>query len=663
MTDVAIVTGSGSANALAAIAALRAGAPRVRIIGTDTRSAEETAGSAFCDRFVRVPPASDEVAFVQEILRICREEAVGLILPVIDAEVAALARARRDLPAGADVAIPEASVVELCNDKRAFAEWCASTGVTAPRVVGVDDERPSRVVIKPRSGNGTVGCRVVDGRDPAVDAALRDEEAVVQEFIDGEESTVDVLRLDGKIITAVQRVRVDVRAGQIHRGRTAADPQVRAFVERVIDRLGLDGAANVQVMRRDDRVCVIEVNPRLASGLPLTTAAGVNIPAMLWNASRGREVEPKRDYALVSMCRYPDAVYRSLNDEVDDTQPIPFRELQREREPLRRKTDEAALRVVRSGCFLGGVEGRGFEEELAAELGATGAAAVASGADALGLALEALGVRPGDEVILPAFTAPACAAAVRRVGAVPVGADVDPETGLIDPESAAGVRTRRAAAVIAVHLFGRACPVRPLREATGLPVVEDFAQALGMTFDPDPAVRGELAALSFYPTKNLGADGDAGAVVTFGADGGDAVDRIARLGTTSARARIDEIQAAILRTRLPHLREWTNRRRDRARRYEDALAGRVRTLRRFTDDEAPHLFVVVDGDRDALRDQLLKTGIGTLVHYETLAVSPTGSARLSAAQELCSTTLSLPLHPCLTDGEQERIIQAVRNHR
>ena len=246
--------------------------------------------------------------------------------------------------------------------------------------------------------------------------------------------------------------------------------------------------------------------------------------------------------------------------------------------PLRPEIDAKIAEVIDRGTFILGPEVAAFEAEFAAYLGARHAAGVANGTDALVLALRALGVGPGDDVVVPSFTFYASAEAIPLTGARPVFCDVDPDTCCVTAETVRAALTPRTKAVIAVHLFGNVAPIAEI-EALGVPVVEDAAQAAGsLAADGRPGALGTIATFSFFPSKNLGAFGDGGAVTTNDAEL-DARIRLLRFhgskdkGTfelVGHNSRLDELQAAILRVQLPHLDAWCDGRRAGAAAYERA---------------------------------------------------------------------------------------------
>ncbi len=339
---------------------------------------------------------------------------------------------------------------------------------------------------------------------------------------------------------------------------------------------------------------------------------------------------------------------------------------------------EAAIRrVVASGWFILGPEVESFEDEFARACGARHAVAVNSGTDAIALILRALDIGPGDEVIAPPLTAAFTALAISMTGARPVFADVDRERGTLDPAAVESVISPRTRAVLPVHLYGQAADMTPLETLArdrGLALVEDCAQAHLATAGGRPVgTIGVAGAFSFYPTKNLGALGDGGAVVTNDSALAARLRRLRNGGQASryqhvepgVNSRLDEMQAAILRARLPLLAGWTSRRRAIAALYRDTLAGSlVAPLPEYDDGHVYHLFVVRTADRAALQAHLAQAGIGTLVHYpiplhQQDAFRDAHHGPCPQAERLCAEVLSLPLHPGLSDGDVREVARAI----
>jgi len=358
---------------------------------------------------------------------------------------------------------------------------------------------------------------------------------------------------------------------------------------------------------------------------------------------------------------------------------VPFLDLTRQVAAVRDEVEPAIARVLESARFVLGSEVEEFEVAFARFCGADRAVGVASGTDALTIALEAAGVGAGDEVITAANTCVPTVAAIEATGATPVLVDADRSTFTLDPACLPDALTERTRAVVPVHLYGQCASMAPIVDFAhrhGLKVVEDAAQAHGAEYRGSRAgTLGDAAAFSFYPTKNLGAVGDGGAVVTNDADvaakarllrnyGEEARYRSIRRGRNS---RLDELQAAVLRAKLPHLDTWTTRRREIAARYRQALASAVEVPDEAKETRhAYHLFVVRSRNRDQLRDLLTEVGVGTLIHYpRPIHFHPAythlagADGRLAVSEALSAEILSLPLYPELEDEEVDAVITAV----
>lgn len=353
---------------------------------------------------------------------------------------------------------------------------------------------------------------------------------------------------------------------------------------------------------------------------------------------------------------------------------IPFLDLRTLHEPLRPAFHAALDAVLDESAFVGAGPSALFERQFAALSGLGHAAGCGSGTDALALALRALGIEPGDEVIVPAMTFVATAEAVVHVGATPVLADVEPTTLLLDAASVDAVRTARTRAVVPVHLYGHVVPLDRLDawRHDGLLVLEDAAQAHLATWGGRPVgTAGHAAAFSFYPGKNLGALGDAGAVLS---DDADLVARVATLRDHGSGqkylhdevgwcSRLDGIQAAFLGAKLDHLPAWTERRRQLAEAYREAVPAGL--LVPWDEGAVHHLLVArVPADRrDAVRQQLATRGIGTGVHYPIpLSRQPALAPwRRSCpnAERAAAEVLSLPMDPSLQDDDVKRVVAAL----
>jgi dTDP-4-amino-4,6-dideoxygalactose transaminase len=360
---------------------------------------------------------------------------------------------------------------------------------------------------------------------------------------------------------------------------------------------------------------------------------------------------------------------------------IRFLDLARETEELRSELDDAVDRVLGSGRFILGEEVSAFERAFAAYCGAAAAIGVASGTDAITLALAALGVGSGAEVVTAANTCVPTVVGIERAGATPVLADVDPATATLAAHSVEEALTERTRAVVAVHLYGRCAEMEPLLALArrhGLFLVEDAAQAHGAEYN---GVRvgalADAAAFSFYPTKNLGALGDAGAVVTNDQKVADRARALRNYGEDDDRvsherglnSRLDSLQAAVLRAKLPFLDAWNERRRALAASYAWLLADAEVELPQAEPREQHvfHLFPVRVHRRDEIRDALAARGIETAVHYPRPVHRHPAYSRLGAgrsfpvSERLCEQVLSLPLYPQLTDAEAEKVAGSLRD--
>lgn len=347
------------------------------------------------------------------------------------------------------------------------------------------------------------------------------------------------------------------------------------------------------------------------------------------------------------------------------------------------REDAAAIRgaidrVIDRGWFILGPELTAFEEEFAEASGARVAVGVGTGTDAIALALRALGIGPGDEVITSPLSAAFSALAIAMAGATPVFADIDASRLTLDPNAAAAAVTSRTAAILPVHLYGQPADMpafAALANRHSLALVEDACQAHLATSAAQPVgTFGAAGAFSFYPTKNLGALGDAGAAITNDVALADRIRRLRNGGqaarydhkTFGVNSRLDEMQAAILRTRLRALREWTARRRELAARYRHGLAGASVVVPAEHDHgHVYHLFPVLVSDRPAFQRHMADAGIGTLVHYpialpdqEAFRSSPASDCPI--ARRVAAEVCSLPLHPFLSDVDADLVIAAAR---
>ncbi len=364
-------------------------------------------------------------------------------------------------------------------------------------------------------------------------------------------------------------------------------------------------------------------------------------------------------------------------------QSIPLVDLSLQHGHVAEEVHAGFAEVLSSGDFVGGKAVAAFEQEYAEFVGARFCVGVGNGTDALEMALRSAGVGRGDEVVLPANTFIATAEAILRAGARPVFVDVDDDALLLDPGAVEGVLTDRTRAVVPVDLYGQVAPFEQLPSVLaerGIAVIEDGAQSQGASRHGRPAgTFGRAAATSFYPGKNLGAYGDAGAVLTndeelaervrlMGAHGSSRKYQHTQFGFNS---RLDTLQAVVLRAKLRRLREWNAQRQEAAGIY-DALLGGMPGLRLPSvlpgNEHVWHLYVVRVGDRDEVLDRLRAQGIGASVHYpvpvhRTPAMGVLGYEEGSMPRtELAATEiLSLPIFPGITVQQQERVAEVVRD--
>jgi dTDP-4-amino-4,6-dideoxygalactose transaminase len=360
---------------------------------------------------------------------------------------------------------------------------------------------------------------------------------------------------------------------------------------------------------------------------------------------------------------------------------VPFGALALDYREKKAAIDAAIARVLARGWFILGEEVAAFEEAFAKFLGVPHVVACANGTEAIALALQALGAGPGDGVLLPANTCVPTLAGVRMAGAKPVLADVDPRTLTLDAASVDRALTPEIRFILPVHLYGGIADLAgltPLAATKGLTIVEDCAQSHGALFQGRAAGSfGAAAAFSFYPSKNLGAYGDGGAVATGDAGVAGALRQLRQYGWSRRdyaeregwNSRLDELQAAILSARLPFLAKENARRIEIAGRYDAAFASLPLRLLATRPGAVParHLYPVRLEKRDALREHLQARGIETAVHYPVPlhrhpAYAFLGKSRgdFPVSEAACETVVSLPIHPMLTDVQVEAVVDAVR---
>lgn len=359
---------------------------------------------------------------------------------------------------------------------------------------------------------------------------------------------------------------------------------------------------------------------------------------------------------------------------------IPLLDLVAQYHSIKEEMDEAVLGVLESGHFILGPNVSALEQEMTEYLGVKHAVGVASGTDALVLALRAAGVEPGDEVIVPSFSFYATAGAVMTIGARPVFVDIKPDTYLIDTPAIEQAVTSKTTAIIPVHLYGQAADmdeIMAIAQKHNLKVIEDNAQAIGAVYKgKKTGAIGDIGTLSFFPSKNMGAYGDGGMVTTNDDEVAEMVRMLRMHGWKKKyfpemlgyNSRLDEIQAAVLRVKLRHLDAWNARRAEIAHAYSRTLG----KLGLRVPVEAPdrthvyHLYMVPFEERDAVQQKLKEAGIASGVYYpqplhlaEPSREFGTGEGQCPVSEAYSNTLLALPVHPDLTGAQMEEVLAAV----
>lgn len=358
---------------------------------------------------------------------------------------------------------------------------------------------------------------------------------------------------------------------------------------------------------------------------------------------------------------------------------VPFLDLRSAYTEIQTSAEEAVARVLASGQYIHGHEVEAFEEAYTAYTGARYCIGVGNGLDALHLTLRAWDIGPGDEVIVPSNTYIATWLAVTHSGAVPVPVEPDPLTHNINPELLSRAVTTRTRAVVAVHLYGQPADLTPIcafAKSHGLKVLHDGAQAHGARYDTKPlSAFGDAIAWSFYPGKNLGAFGDAGAVTTDNQELAERLRRLRNYGSSikyeneevGFNSRLDPLQAALLRIKLTHLDRWIQKRQSIANRYLSALSATPLQIPYVPAwaDPAWHLFVVCSPDRDRLQERLRIAGVETLIHYpipphrQQAYRALFANSRFPIAEQLSQQVLSIPLYPQLSEDQIDHVLTSL----
>lgn len=345
---------------------------------------------------------------------------------------------------------------------------------------------------------------------------------------------------------------------------------------------------------------------------------------------------------------------------------------------------EVINRVIQSGNYILGPQVKRFEAEIAEQLGVKHAIGVANGTDALVIALDALGIGSGDEVITTPYTFFATAESICRVGAKPVFVDVLADTYNMDPSLVEAAITDKTKAIMPVHIFGNPVDVKPLRKLAdqhNLFIIEDACQAIGATYKGEMiGAIGDIACFSFFPTKNLGGFGDGGLMTTNSSEVAERINMLRFHGQKvkyknellGYNSRLDEIQAAILNVKRPYLKSWNDRRREVANQYNEAFKGvsQISTPVETGDSEhVYHLYCIMAEDRDGLAKHLESQGIGTGVYYaiplhlqEALKDLGHQIGDFPVSEKLSQKALALPMYPDITDEEVELVVASVKSY-
>lgn len=362
---------------------------------------------------------------------------------------------------------------------------------------------------------------------------------------------------------------------------------------------------------------------------------------------------------------------------------VPLLDLHRQYEALKPEMDRAVMDVLEHGLFILGPEVKRLEQDVASLCGVDHGIGVASGTDALLIALRALGVGPGDEVITSDFSFFASAGVISRLGATPVLVDIEPDSFNIDPNLIEAAITPKTKVILPIHLFGQMADmdsIMAIARKHNVKVVEDAAQAIGATYKGKLAGSiGDVGCFSFYPSKNLGAFGDAGMIVTGDSDVATLCRSLRVHGenpkyyhhTVGFNSRLDTLQAAILLTKLPHLKEWSQKRATHARIYDKGLAGisdlRTPAVKDYATFHIYNQYTIASPKRDAIIEALKKAGIGHCIYYplpfhhqECFASLGYDAGAFPVSDKSAAEVLSIPVYQDMTADEQQEVIGTIR---
>jgi len=282
----------------------------VRIFGADTHNSWEIAGSAFCHKFFTIPMAKTGKPYLQSILKIIKENKIDLIIPIVDSELEILAKYRKYIENKTFLLLSPDSSIRICNDKYLTYQFLTDRAIPTLKTWtdGENEEHGFPVVIKPRFGLGSKGLHIVHSIKEKK-AISHEEECILQEYCNGREYTVDIFARKGILLAAVPRWRRETRGGISYSGQTCKNSTMVFYAAEIAKHLGIHGPANIQCFMQGSSVFISDINPRFSAGLPLTTAAGVNIPLMCLRLATGEDIEYQESFKNISMCRYWEEVF------------------------------------------------------------------------------------------------------------------------------------------------------------------------------------------------------------------------------------------------------------------------------------------------------------------------------------------------------------------
>lgn len=320
-----LITGTGSTTAISVIKGLRQqNEYEVFIIGTDINNKYDIAGSKFCDKFYKIPLAVNEKKYINSIVEIIKSESVDLLIPIIDIELEMIARNIKIFENCVNVLISSFETIAICNDKYETYKFFKSIGIPTSKTLLIDSFNIDKIlsdiringmnfplIAKPRKGVSSRGVYEIQNEDELF-LVKRIDEPIIQEKLYGQEYTIDIFSDGEKVISAVPRERIETRAGISYKGRTVKDEELSNYAKKIVEKLRINGPANIQCFKRRDELKFFEINPRFSGSLPLTIAAGVNTPLFALKMAIGDPLIPIEDFNIVKMCRYWEEIFYGL---------------------------------------------------------------------------------------------------------------------------------------------------------------------------------------------------------------------------------------------------------------------------------------------------------------------------------------------------------------